>query len=76
MYGDDRLVAAPDRANDPEVAARLLARFLQEREGAIRKALDTGDLRAARRLVNGGTHGLERFTDAYRIGARALGLQK
>lgn len=76
LYGDDRLVAAPDRANDPEVAARLLARFLKEREGAIRKALDAGDLRAARRLVNGGTHGLERFTDAYRIGARALGLQK
>jgi hypothetical protein len=27
-----------------------------------------GNMQAARRLVNGGTNGLDRFTDAYNIG--------
>ncbi len=63
------LLEEPELANEPESAARILARFLAERERAIKEALVAGDLRAARRLVNGGSHGLERFTDAYRIGA-------
>jgi len=27
-----------------------------------------GDLRAARKLINGGSHGLAEFTEAYNIG--------
>lgn len=72
LFGDDRLVDDPKLANDPEVAARLLARFLKDKERRIRAALAAGDLRAARRLVNGGTHGLARFTEAYRIGEQAF----
>jgi putative chitinase len=66
------LVDNPDKANDPIVASRLLAFFLKDKEPRIRSALDSGDLAAARRLVNGGSHGLNEFSDAYHIGERVL----
>lgn len=62
----------PELANDPGVAGRILAAFLASREARIRAALAADDLRAARRLVNGGSHGLEAFTRAYRAGESAL----
>lgn len=62
----------PELANDPGVAGRILAAFLKSRETRIRQALLEDDLRTARRLVNGGSHGLEAFTRAYRAGERAL----
>jgi peptidoglycan L-alanyl-D-glutamate endopeptidase CwlK len=62
------LEAEPDLANDPANAGRILARFLGRKEREIKAALVDGDLRAARRLVNGGSHGLDRFTDAYERG--------
>jgi peptidoglycan L-alanyl-D-glutamate endopeptidase CwlK len=64
----DRLVQNPDLANDPEVAGKLLASFLKAKERAIKEALLDHDLRLARKLVNGGSHGLDRFCDAFRIG--------
>jgi peptidoglycan L-alanyl-D-glutamate endopeptidase CwlK len=64
----DRLVTNPELANDPQVAARLLARFLKNKEAGIRRALANDDLRTARRLVNGGSHGLAGFTSAFRTG--------
>ncbi len=64
----DRLIAQPDLANDPVIAARLLASFLKSREVAIKHALLENDLRAARRLVNGGATGFDRFEEAYRRG--------
>lgn len=67
-----QLVDNPDLANDPVVAARLLASFLGAKERAIKEALLLDDLAHARRLVNGGSHGLDRFTDAYRIGQRVI----
>jgi peptidoglycan L-alanyl-D-glutamate endopeptidase CwlK len=68
------LQATPDQANDPAVAAYLLAAFLGAEELAIKRALMEGRLATARSLVNGGTNGLSRFTDAYLTGATALGL--
>jgi peptidoglycan L-alanyl-D-glutamate endopeptidase CwlK len=65
------LVAAPDQANDPDVAARLLAQFMLSKQKTIATALAKGDLAAARRAVNGGSHGLDAFTSAYETG-RAL----
>jgi peptidoglycan L-alanyl-D-glutamate endopeptidase CwlK len=62
------LVADPERANDAPVAAALLAMFLADRELQIKDALAHGNMQAARRLVNGGTNGLDRFTDAYDTG--------
>ncbi|MBK9572059.1 MAG: peptidase C1 [Rhodoferax sp.] len=50
-------------ANYPDVAAVLLVRFLQDKETKIVTALAAGDEARARRLVNGGSHGLDRFRD-------------
>jgi putative chitinase len=68
----DRLIENPDLANDPGIAARLLASFLKTHEERIRAALAAGDLREARRLVNGGSHGLDAFTSAYNTGLALL----
>lgn len=54
-----QLVTQPDLANDATIAAKLLARFLKDKEAAIRRALANHDLKTARRLVNGGVHGYE-----------------
>jgi peptidoglycan L-alanyl-D-glutamate endopeptidase CwlK len=66
------LVTNPELANDPLVAAKLLARFLGDREDRIREALTTNDLATARRLVNGGSNGLDRFTDAFNRGMQLI----
>lgn len=65
------LAAQPDGANAPEVAALLLAQFLCAHAAPIRTALAAGDLRQARRLVNGGTHGLERFAAVFAAAEKA-----
>ena len=62
------LVARPGLANDPVLAGLILAQFLQNEETAIRTALKAGDLLAARKLVNGGSHGFARFKDAFERG--------
>lgn len=66
------LLATPELANEPGVAAALLAEFLKSRELRIKKALLLGNLPEARRLVNGGSHGLARFTEAFRTGDALL----
>ncbi len=68
----DRLERQPEIANEPKTAALVLACFLAARRQPIKQALLEDDLARARRLVNGGRHGLERFTEAYRIGERQL----
>jgi hypothetical protein len=68
----DQLIENPDLANHPDIAARLLASFLKSHEQGIRAALAAGDLREARRLVNGGSHGLDAFTAAYNTGLALL----
>jgi peptidoglycan L-alanyl-D-glutamate endopeptidase CwlK len=67
-----QLVENPDLANEPGVAAKLLASFLKSHQTRIHEALREGDLRTARRLVNGGSNGLDRFTEAYTTGAGLL----
>jgi peptidoglycan L-alanyl-D-glutamate endopeptidase CwlK len=66
------LVANPELANDPQIAANLLARFLLDKENRIRQALAENDLAAARRLVNGGINGLDRFTEAFNLGNQLI----
>jgi putative chitinase len=66
------LVDRPDQANDPQIAAKLLAAFIASKAGAIGDALAVNDLAKARRLVNGGSNGVDRFADAYGIGTRLL----
>ncbi|MFZ4855312.1 MAG: peptidoglycan-binding protein [Desulfuromonadaceae bacterium] len=67
------LITNPELANEPEIAAQLLASFLKNKERAIKEALLENNLRLARRLVNGGSHGLDRFSDAFIIGDRLIG---
>lgn len=66
------LVTNPELANEPELAAILLARFLSDRENPIREALAANDLTTARRLVNGGSHGLDRFADTFSKGMQLI----
>jgi putative chitinase len=66
----DRLIRRPDDACLPDIAADLLAAFVGSKEIAIKEALLDQDFARARRLVNGGSHGLDRFVDAYQTGIR------
>jgi peptidoglycan L-alanyl-D-glutamate endopeptidase CwlK len=66
------LIADPDRALEKVTAARILSAFVKVKEAALNAALARNDLAAARRLVNGGSDGLDRFTEAYNIGLQLL----
>ncbi|WP_326543560.1 C1 family peptidase [Pseudorhodoferax sp.] len=59
----------PDLANAPEVASLLLAHCLADVAPALRQALAAGDWVAARKLVNGNEHGLERFVNVFGLAA-------
>lgn len=59
----------PDLANAPEVAALLLAVFLADKQKAFREAVGNGRLDVARKLVNGGSHGLPAFKNTFDLAA-------
>jgi len=65
-----QLIENPELASEPAIAAKLLAAFLKDKERRIKEALLGQDFAGARRLVNGGSHGLDRFVDAYETGIR------
>lgn len=65
------LAGNPDWANAPEVAAVLLAWFLADRAADMRAALAAGNFAKARKLVNGGSHGLQRFTEVFTLAPQA-----
>ncbi|HTE14908.1 MAG TPA: C1 family peptidase, partial [Burkholderiales bacterium] len=58
------LEALPHLANLPEAAAALLVLSLQNHQAEILAAMQKGELAKARRRVNGGSHGLDRFKNA------------
>jgi len=62
------LEAHPELANAAQVAADLLALFLGSKERQIKQALLRQDYAEARRLVNGGHHGVDHFTQAFKTG--------
>jgi peptidoglycan L-alanyl-D-glutamate endopeptidase CwlK len=68
----NQLVTNPALANQPDIAAKLLASFLKSKESRIRAALARNDLKTARKLVNGGSHGLQEFTAAFNIGKTVI----
>ena len=68
----NQLIDNPGLANQPDIAAKLLASFLKSKAPQIRNALAKGDLKTARRLVNGGSHGLDEFTKAFNTGKALL----
>ena len=70
--GVDNLADEPELANSPEHAANVLAVFLKDKERQIKEAILDGNLRLARKLVNGGSHGLNQFTETYQRGEELL----
>jgi peptidoglycan L-alanyl-D-glutamate endopeptidase CwlK len=72
LVGLPDLADTPDQANDPTVAAALLAAFVSAVQVQLRQALAANDLATARRLVNGGTNGLDDFIAAYQTGTKLL----
>jgi peptidoglycan L-alanyl-D-glutamate endopeptidase CwlK len=68
------LIKNPALANDPKIAGQLLATFLKDKERLIKEALVENDLKTARKLVNGGSHGLDRFEDAFNRGEKVIGI--
>jgi len=66
------LVGNPEMANDPAVAGLILSQFLKNVESKVRNALSSNDLPLARKLVNGGSHGLPQFTDTFNKGMTVL----
>ncbi|MBV9300584.1 MAG: hypothetical protein JOY62_00890 [Acidobacteriaceae bacterium] len=68
----DQLVTKPALASDPEIAAKLLASFIKRNQSGILAALATNDLAKARRCINGGTHGIADFEEAYAAGIRLI----
>ena len=66
------LEGSPDLANDPATAAAILAEFLHRKKRRIRGCLLLDDLAGARRAVNGGSHGLDAFRNAYLTGLQLV----
>lgn len=66
------LAGNPDLGCDGATAGLILAQFLKNNEAKIRAALAAHDLKTARRLVNGGSLGLDDFTAAYETGQKTL----
>lgn len=70
------LVSQPELANDPAIAGRILAAFLDRKQALLRADLkQPGDagLKQARRRVNGGIHGFDRFKAVMEQGRPLLG---
>lgn len=63
----------PELIENPIVSARALALFLRKRKMDINQALRDGNYGRARRLVNGGSHGLDAFQSTYKRGLRIIG---
>jgi hypothetical protein len=68
---DISLVENPDSACSPEVAACVLAAYLNANREKLSKAMARNDLKAVRKAVNGEIHGMERFSDTFRLAQEA-----
>ncbi|HSH18312.1 MAG TPA: glycoside hydrolase family 19 protein [Candidatus Saccharimonadales bacterium] len=69
------LVNNPDLAMEPRNAARIMAWFLtsEGREERLRKAFANNDIAAMRKVVNGGTNGINKFSTSWNIGNKLTG---
>jgi peptidoglycan hydrolase-like protein with peptidoglycan-binding domain len=68
----NKLVENPELANEPDVAAKLLASVLKSKEQQLRTALLEGDLKKARRINSGGYSRVNEFVKAFQTGASLL----
>ena len=58
----------PELANDKDIASKILALYLKNNEKSLKQAVLDNNIKYARKIINGGTYGIDRFRDAYRIG--------
>lgn len=56
-------------------APKILSKFILGVLPQMTKALEAGKLRTVRKLVNGGSHGLDRFMDAYNKGIKVFNIK-
>jgi peptidoglycan L-alanyl-D-glutamate endopeptidase CwlK len=67
------IVERPERAGDPDVAARILAAYVLQNSDRILRAIRAGDLTKARSVVNGSPpHGVVAFSKAFEAGHRLV----
>jgi hypothetical protein len=70
------LVNSPDEALKPEVAAKIAAQYMKDREESFRKALATNDLHFMRSLVNGNAElHYDLFRSTFNAGRQFVGEQ-
>jgi len=62
------LLNHPELANEPRIAANVVAAYIQRNRHAITCALQSNNLHLVRKLVNGGANGLQEFLRAYKCG--------
>lgn len=62
----------PDRANEPRLAGMILGAFLKDRERRLVQLFENKDFIALRRLVNGGSHGFDRFSKALEMSTESF----
>jgi predicted chitinase len=60
------LLNAPEKANEPPIAAAIFAQYVKDREPKITAALANNQLKDARKQVNGGDNGLAKFEQFYK----------
>ena len=74
LVGQPELDENPELANDPDTAASLLAAYIKHHAAEIgaKLARAGSDPGAARKPVNGGENGKDRFSHAYRTGMALL----
>jgi len=63
---DGEMIKNPDYALIPQISAAVLAQYFEDREASIRTAITTSNYSKLRKIVNGGTIHLDKFTEAYK----------
>ena len=63
---DGGLIAHPEAANEPNIAAAILAEYFEDRMDRVKPALANEDYTTLRKIVNGGTIHLDKFTEAFK----------
>jgi putative chitinase len=60
-----KLLNNPNLASTPQMSAAILAQYMKDRESKINSALKNKDFITLRKIVNGGTLHLDKFTEAF-----------
>jgi putative chitinase len=72
LFGDDRLLRAPETLEQAEWAAKSAAWFWNSRN--LNALADKGDFQGITKRINGGLNGLEERLEFYQCGLKVLGL--